>query len=108
MVIKTDNGRRTQVWYFHQQSLTIRTRYNNQSWDIKSAGRTRDMQIWSTNSGWFQIFQYQDEMFVNPSNNKVLEVQSSKDEEGQALIVNNRNGNKNNNANQRWKIVYVD
>jgi hypothetical protein len=53
MVIKTQNGRRTQVWYFHQQSLTIRTRYNNQSWDIKSSGRTNDMQIWSTNSGWF-------------------------------------------------------
>jgi len=34
MVIKTSNGRKTQVWYFHQQSLTIRTRYNNQSWDI--------------------------------------------------------------------------
>jgi hypothetical protein len=53
MVIKIPNGRRTQVWYFHQQSLTIRTRYNNQSWDIKSAGKTNDMQIWSTNSGWF-------------------------------------------------------
>jgi hypothetical protein len=53
MVIKIPNGRRTQVWYFHQQSLTIRTRYNNQSFDIKSAGRTQDMQIWSTNSGWF-------------------------------------------------------
>jgi len=52
-VIKTRNGRKTQVWYFHQKSLTIRTRYNNQSWDIKSSGRTNDMQIWSTNSGWF-------------------------------------------------------
>jgi len=61
MVVKTQNGRRTQVWYFHQQSKTIRTRLNNQSWDIKSAGRTRDMQIWSTNSGWFQVFQYQGE-----------------------------------------------
>ena len=29
MVIKTQNGRKTQVWYFHQQSLTIRTRLNN-------------------------------------------------------------------------------
>jgi len=29
MVVKTANGRRTQVWYFHQQSKTIRTRYNN-------------------------------------------------------------------------------
>jgi hypothetical protein len=34
MVIKVPNGRKTQVWYFHQQSLTIRTRLNNQSWDI--------------------------------------------------------------------------
>jgi hypothetical protein len=42
-VIKTPNGRRTQVWYFHQQSLTIRTRLNNQSWDIKHAGKTTDM-----------------------------------------------------------------
>jgi hypothetical protein len=32
MVIKTPNGRKTQVWYFHQQSLSIRTRYNNYSW----------------------------------------------------------------------------
>jgi hypothetical protein len=53
MVIKTPNGRRTQVWYFHQQSKTIRTRLNNQSWDIQSAGRTQNMQVWSTNSGWF-------------------------------------------------------
>jgi hypothetical protein len=53
MVIKTRNGRNTQRWYFHQQSLTIRTRLNNQSWDIQNAGRTNNMQIWSTNSGWF-------------------------------------------------------
>jgi hypothetical protein len=52
-VIKTPNGRRTQVWYFHQQSLTIRTRYNNQSWDITNSGRTNNMQIWSTNSRWW-------------------------------------------------------
>ena len=65
MVIKTPNGRKTQVWYFHQQSLTIRTRYNNQSWDIKSAGRTNDMQIWSTNSGWFQVFKYENNQFIN-------------------------------------------
>jgi hypothetical protein len=34
MMIKTRNGRRQQVWYFHQQSLTIRSRINNQSFDI--------------------------------------------------------------------------
>jgi hypothetical protein len=52
-VIKTRNGRNTQQWYFHQQSLTIRNRSNNQSWDIRSSGRTTTMQVWSTNSGWW-------------------------------------------------------
>jgi hypothetical protein len=65
MVIKIPNGRKTQVWYFHQQSLTIRTRLNNQSWDIKSAGKTNNMQIWSTNSGWFQVFKYENSQFIN-------------------------------------------
>ena len=53
MVIKTPNGRNTQVWWFDQKSLTIKTKLNNQSWDIQSSGRTNNMQIWSTNSGWF-------------------------------------------------------
>jgi len=53
MVIKTPNGFKTQVWYFDQKSLTIKTRLNNQSWDIKSSGRTNNMQIWSTNAGWW-------------------------------------------------------
>jgi len=43
MVIKTRNSRKTQTWYFDQRSLTIKTRYNNQSWDIKSSGKTNDM-----------------------------------------------------------------
>jgi hypothetical protein len=52
-VIKTSNGRKQQVWYFHQPSLTIRTRYNNRSLDIYNSGRTKTMQVWSTNSGWW-------------------------------------------------------
>jgi hypothetical protein len=51
--IKTKNGRSSQQWWFDQKSLTIRSKMNNQSWDIKNSGRTRDMQIWSTNSGWW-------------------------------------------------------
>jgi len=104
MVIKTPNGRNTQTWYFHQQSLTIRTRLNNQSWDIKNAGRTRDMQIWSTNSGWFQIFRYVDEHFLNIQNGKALDVNGGRDEEARPVIVWNRH----NGANQRWKVVYKD
>jgi hypothetical protein len=51
--IKTDNGRRQQWWYFHQTSLTIRSRVTNQSWDIKTSGKTNNMQVWGTNSGWW-------------------------------------------------------
>jgi hypothetical protein len=56
MVIKTRNGRKTQLWWFDQKSLTIKTKYNQQSWDIKNSGKSNDMQVWSTNSKWFQIF----------------------------------------------------
>jgi hypothetical protein len=87
MVIKTKNGRRTQTWYFHQQTLSIRTRYNNQSWDIKNSGKTNDMQIWSTNSRWWQLFKYQNNQFVNWRNKKVLDVKGAKDVEGQAVGV---------------------
>jgi hypothetical protein len=51
--IKTRNGRNSQVWYFDQKSLTIKSKVNNQSWDIRNSGRTNDMQIWSTNSQWW-------------------------------------------------------
>jgi hypothetical protein len=53
MVIKIPNARNTQIWWFDQVSLTIKTKLNNQSWDIKNSGKTQDMQIWSTNSNWW-------------------------------------------------------
>ena len=62
------------------------------------------MQIWSTNSGWFQIFRYGEEQFTNIQNKKCLDVHGGKDEEGRKVIV----WNKHNGANQRWTVVYVD
>jgi hypothetical protein len=52
-VIKTRNGRTSQQWWFHQQSLTIKSKSMNQSWDIKSSGGSQDIQVWSTNSKWW-------------------------------------------------------
>ena len=104
MVIKTRNGRNTQTWYFHQQSLTIRTKLNNQSFDIQNSGRTSNMQIWSTNSGWWQLFKYENKMFINMSNGKVLDVAGSKDAEGQKVQLYGKNGG----VNQQWNVVYLD
>ena len=65
------------------------------------------MQIYSTNSGWFQIFKYmgkKDSHFINVYNNKALDVHGGKDEEGRQVIVWNRH----NGKNQRWTVVYLD
>jgi hypothetical protein len=62
------------------------------------------MQIWSTNSGWFQIFKYENSQFVNWSNNKVLDVKNGKDEEGNPVQVWGNNGSKA----QKWNVVYLD
>jgi hypothetical protein len=39
IVLKTANGRNSQTWYFHQQSRTIRSKMNNESFDIRGSGR---------------------------------------------------------------------
>jgi hypothetical protein len=54
------------------------------------------MQVWSTNSGWFQIFRYEANHFCNPDarGGKCLEVQFGKDAEGQAVIVTGRSERK--------------
>jgi hypothetical protein len=62
------------------------------------------MQIWSTNSGWFQIFLYEGSHFCNIRDHRCLEVTGNKDVEGQKVLVAKRQ----DAANQRWKIVYLD
>jgi hypothetical protein len=63
------------------------------------------MQIWSTNSQWFQIFKYQGNYFVNVGKDeKVLDVKDAKDEEGQAVVVSEMKQAKN----QQWNVVYLD
>jgi hypothetical protein len=53
VVIKTPNGRKTQVWYFDAKSETIRSKSNNQTLEIANSGRTNRLQIWKTNRGWW-------------------------------------------------------
>jgi hypothetical protein len=53
LVIKTQNGRASQKWYFHQPSRTIRGRSANQSIEIKSSGKSNQLHYYSTNSRWW-------------------------------------------------------
>ena len=73
LVIKLRNNRKTQQFYFDYRTRTIKS-VQNKGWsfDIKNAGRTNEMQMWNTNSGWFQLFQYQGYYIKNVKNNKVV------------------------------------
>ena len=54
LVIKTPNGRKSQVFWFDQRSLTIKSQqWKGWSFDIQNAGRSNNMHMWNTNSGWF-------------------------------------------------------
>lgn len=66
LVIKVPNGFDTQVFWFDQKTKTIKSEHDSGlSFDIKGAGSTQDMQMWTTNSGWFQIFRYQGGSLIN-------------------------------------------
>jgi hypothetical protein len=62
------------------------------------------MQAWNTNSGWFQLFKWDEKSgtFFNVKNDKVLDVAGGKDEEATNVQVWKKNGSKA----QSWKLVY--
>ena len=106
MMIKARfQSRTSQVWWFDQKTKTIKSkRYGNKSFNIVSQGRARDMQVYNTNSQWYQIFKYQNKQFLNAQNGKALDVSGGKDIEGQQVIVWKRH----NGQNQKWNVVYLD
>jgi hypothetical protein len=53
LVLKTQNGRTSQRWYFHRATRTIKSRSKNQSIDIKTSGKTDVVQYYTTNSRWW-------------------------------------------------------
>ena len=64
------------------------------------------MQVWYTNSGWFQVFRYEarGQHFVNVKDNRVLDVANARDQENRNVVVWKKHGG----LNQRWKVAYVD
>jgi hypothetical protein len=52
-VIKTRNGRPSQEWWFHQQTLTIKSKQYNQSWNILGNGGQQNINVSGTNGNWW-------------------------------------------------------
>lgn len=104
LVIKRRNGFNSQKWFFDQKSKTIKSvQFRNLSWNIMSAGKGRDLEVYRTTGEWFQSFKYTGQNFVN-TRSLVVTVQGNKDVEGQPVVVWNRS----NGSNQRFMIVYSD
>jgi hypothetical protein len=63
------------------------------------------MQVYTPNSGWFQLFKWDKESgtFYNVKNNKVLDVAGGRDKEANNVQVWKKNGSKA----QSWRLVYV-
>lgn len=53
LTIKTQNGRKSQRWFFDQKSLTIKSREQNQSITIPSNGLGEHLLWWKTSSAWY-------------------------------------------------------
>jgi hypothetical protein len=54
MVLKTQNGRPTQKWFFHQNTRTIKNRDSTSlSIDIEGSGNGKNMRIETTSSPWW-------------------------------------------------------
>ena len=63
------------------------------------------MQVWGTNSGWFQLYKYDGETFFNVYTKKVLAVEEGKDQEGQNVKIKEKSDKA---TGQKWKLLYVD
>jgi hypothetical protein len=88
VIVKTPNEFDSQVWFFDQKTLTIKNTLNTEkSLDIQSSGRTNNLQIWSTNGGWFQRFKFSQNYFKNVQDGRVIEITNLKDGEGARVGV---------------------
>jgi hypothetical protein len=105
LVIKTMTYSDSKIFWFDQKTKTIKSQGKaGTSWDIASAGRSTNMQVWRTNAGWFQVFKYEQDYFMNLKSKKVLEVSGGLDVEGQKVVVNE----KEYSIAQKWSVIYVE
>ena len=107
LVIKTSNGRKSQIFFFDQRTKTIRNQaQKHYSINIGNRGRNANIELWNTNSEWYQIWQYHNGKgsFTNIKSKKVIEITGGKDTEGSNVGYNTWR----NQGFQRWSVIYLD
>jgi hypothetical protein len=104
LVLSRKTNSSSMQFFFDQKSRTIKSWSNKErSIDIQSSGASSNLQIWNTNSQWWQTFRFLGETLVS-SRGRVVVVAGGVDNENSNIIV----ASKNNKMSQRWTIVYVD
>jgi len=85
MTIKVPNGRSSQQWYFDNRTTIHSQRTRSYSWTV----RGNNIQIGGTNSEWYQLFKYDEKKktFYNVKDQRVLDVEGRRDEEGNKANV---------------------
>jgi len=104
LVLSRKTNSSSMQFFFDQKSRTIKSWSNKErSIDIQSSGASSNLQIWNTNSQWWQTFRFLGENLVS-SRGRVVDVAGGVDNENSNIIV----ASKNNKMSQRWTIIYVD
>lgn len=105
LVLRTVKKERSyQQFFFDATTKTIKSQaYKNKSIDIQNGGRSTNLQIWTTNARWFQLFRFKNGYLVN-ERGQVIEVQGNQDRENANIAM----GGKKDALNQQWEIVFAD
>jgi len=119
LVIKTHSDRKSQIWFWHYDSRTMRNfnsfnQKGNQrkwSWAVTNRGRGKHMQVADDDREkhqWYQIFKYDEKEMtfelVEAGDDRALDVDGAQDTEAQRTVAVKKTGQKS----QKWKIVYLE
>jgi hypothetical protein len=81
MVVKTPNGRNTQVWQFNCNYMTIENR--RYPMQINNKGNSNQMIVINNsnaNKWWWRDFKYVNGQFINSQNGKAIDATSNNNE----------------------------
>jgi hypothetical protein len=97
LVVKThDRANNNQIFFLDPGTKTLKSvGQNTKSIDIQSSGGSSNLQIWTTNARWFQLFKYDNGAIINVKDGRAMDVSANRDREGQNVIMFKRHNGVN-------------